>query len=440
MKYKWGSILVVYLMCYQIISGTYKIPIQSEGAILIEASTNTVLYSKNAHEKLYPASITKILTALICAEDMEQNTIVKKTSNAVNEVPKDSSHIGLAIGDTYTRDPGLYGLLLGSDNFIAYDLAIKHSGSIQNFAKVMNQKARNLGAVNSNFMNPHGYHNVNHYTTPYDMAQIAKGAFSNDKVTQIAGTRNYTIKLNNGNKQLAIKNSSRLLDPNSPYYNPNVIATKTGWHDDAGQTIVAKAKYGELELIAVTMNTRTPNQYKDINALFEYGSKNFAIDTSSGQSVLKNKTYSSFGEPFVNYARQQGWEISKGKNYQEPINYSELLDILGYLFGRDNVKTVLQNQYTKAPEQHMKRKDIAYILQHLLKNQGVTPTIYHPNPYIPDIEELEGKYQEAIKYTTSTQLLGNKDRRFEPESTLTYEQALCMAYRIETTCVNVKSR
>lgn len=430
MRYKWGSIIIIYLICYQIISGTYEIPIQSEGAILIEASTNTVLYGKNEHKKFYPASITKILTALICEESISQNKIIIKTSDAVNRVPRDSSHIGLNIGDTYTRDNGLYGLLLGSDNFIAYDLAIKCSGSIQGFANIMNQKARTLGAINSNFVNPHGYHDRNHYTTPYDMAQIARGVFSNEYVTQMAGTRRYTVKLTNNNKQLAIKNSSRLLDPNSPYYNPNVIATKTGWHDDAGQTLVAKAKYGELELIAVTMNTKTPNQYKDVNRLLEYGSKNFSIDSSSGKPSLKNKTYSSFGETFVNYANEQGWEIAKGKNYQESINYSELLDIMGCLFGREHVKNILQNHYTKAPEQPVKRKDVAYILQEVLKNEGVIPNIYHPNPYIPDIGGLEEKYQEAIKYTVSTQLLGNKDIRFEPENTLTYEQALCILYRI----------
>ena len=144
-----------------------KPTLEAKGAILMEAKTGAILYEKNAYSKFYPASITKLLTALIIEEQLPSNQVITKSQNSVDTVPKDSSEIGLKVGDSYNKANGLYGLLLGSDNFIAHDLALANSGSISKFAELMNARATSLGAKNTHFTNPHGYHDLNHYTTPY---------------------------------------------------------------------------------------------------------------------------------------------------------------------------------------------------------------------------------------------------------------------------------
>lgn len=301
--------------------------ITAEGAILVEPKTNTVLYEKNAHKALYPASITKILTALIVSEELEDNTIITKSQACTKYVPWDSSQIGLNVGDRYTKEEGLYGLLLGSDNFIAYDLACATAGDISSFAQKMNEKAISLGAYESQFVNPHGYHDPNHYTTPYDMAQIARGAFSDPTVSKIAGTAKHKFVVHNTGVSFPIINSSRLLKHETPYYNPNVVACKTGFHDDARQTLVAKAVYDNIELIAVVMKDSTPTQYEDINKLFEFGKQNFSLKEVNGAYILDNKSISIDTQKCVDYFNEKGW-ISKGVNFQDPIKGEELTNLL----------------------------------------------------------------------------------------------------------------
>lgn len=301
--------------------------IAAEGAILIEPKTNTVLYEKNAHKALYPASITKILTALIVSEELEDNTTITKSQGSIDHVPCDSSQIGLNVGESYTKEEGLYGLLLGSDNFIAYDLACATAGDISSFAQKMNQKAISLGAYESQFVNPHGYHDPNHYTTPYDMAQIARGAFLDPTVSQIAGTAKHQFVVHNTGVSFPIINSSRLLKGETPYYNPNVVACKTGFHDDARQTLVAKAVYDNIELIAVVMKDNTPTQYEDINKLFEYGKQNFSLKEVNGAYILDNKSISIDTQKSVDYFNEKGW-INKGVNFQKPIKGEELKKLL----------------------------------------------------------------------------------------------------------------
>lgn len=317
--------------------------ITAEGAILIEPKTNTVLYEKNAHQSFYPASITKILTALIVAEELEDGTIITKSQECINEVPWDSSEIGLNVGDSYTKEEGLYGLLLGSDNFIAYDLACATAGDIPSFASKMNQKARSLGAYESQFVNPHGYHDPAHYTTPYDMAQIARGAFLDATVGKVAGTLKHQFTIHNTGVNFTIINSSRLLKSETPYYNPNVVACKTGFHDDAGQTLVAKAVYDHIELIAVVMKDSTPIQYEDINKLFEYGKENFSLREVDGGYILDNKTISMEKEEAITYFSKRGW-INKGLDFKRNITgetLTKLLKKIGRSYPETDVESII---------------------------------------------------------------------------------------------------
>ena len=301
--------------------------VSARGAILIETKTNTILYEHNAYTKLYPASITKLMTALLIAEQLPDGTKITKSQNSVDVVPYDSSNIGLNVGDTFDKTNALYGLLLGSDNYIAHDLALAHSGTIKKFATQMNARAYMIGCKNTHFANPHGYHDPNHYTTPYDMALIAKEAFCNPTVQKIAGTTSYDFYIANKNKYIPITNSSRLLKSQTNYYNPHVVACKTGFHDDAGQTLVAKAVYGDMQLIAVVMNEKTPTQYVDVNNLFEYAHTHFSIINMGNYYALHNLTVPKWVQTSAAHGVKAGW-LNAAQDYNDTLYVENLVIML----------------------------------------------------------------------------------------------------------------
>ncbi len=275
----------------------------AEGAILIEVNTGTVLYDKNAFSQFYPASTTKLLTSYILLQQMQDPyATVMQTQSSKDIVPSDSSNIGLKVGDTYTYLDGIHGVLLNSDNFISHDLAVFHSGSIENFADVMNEVAAQAGAFNSNFVNPHGYHDPMHYTTPYDLALIARLAFSNANLNAIASKTMYNFtKLNTG-ASISLLNSSKLIRSETEYYNEYVKSSKTGYHTPAGYCLVAYAEYDNISLIGVILKSDSENQFPDMNKLLNYGGTNFSTHTINNQTLVFNTSYSKWAEPYVNYA------------------------------------------------------------------------------------------------------------------------------------------
>lgn len=422
-------IIVIFCMSHYVLAAP---SIEAEGGVLLEAKTNTILYEKNAHQKFYPASITKILTALIVEEQLPEGTVIYKTQDSISEVPADSSHIPLEVGDSYTKSNGLYGLLLGSDNFIAHDLACKVSGNISDFAVLMNNKAKEVGAVNSHFVNPHGYHDPNHYTTPYDMAQIARAAFSNVTVQKTAGTRSYNFNISNKNKILSITNSSRLLKSETPYYNSHVVACKTGFHDEAKQTLVAKAKYGDMELIAVVMKVDTPNQYVDVNNLFEYGSSHFEAQKVNGAYVIKNKTSSNWSKSYIESAIKEGWYKEDGENYQEAIKIQDLVILLkkaGAKFGGVTMAEA-ENLTGLKLGQTVTRQEAAQIAEFALEKWKLQKAVFSNDPNILDISEVTGSMQEPVYYTVKRGVLGISGKAFRPNESLSIEEAICMVYKL----------
>lgn len=409
--------------------------IEAEGAILIEGKTNTVLYQKNAYTKFYPASITKVLTALLVEESLDKEKVIIKSQESVRIVPADSSSIGLRVGDRYTVKEGLYGLMAGSDNFIAHDLAKASKGSIQGFAKWMNEEAKACGATNTNFTNPHGYHDPNHYTTPYDMAQITRKAFNNTEVLKAAKVSQYTFHTQGIKRSLEIYNKNRLIKKGTPYYNPNVVAAKTGYHDDAKQTLVAKAVYGDMELIAVVMKTDSPKQYIDINKLFQYGKENFSVEKRGGSFKFTNLSASSWARDLMNMAVERNWVVEKGQNYQNPIPTAEFIYMLNSALdlkekvSLDEVKVILGKQdlekgYT------LTRLETSKIVQELFRKEGWTKPIQTINPYIPDIQHMAVEDRETITFMVRRQILGNKEVPFRPSEKLTWQEAVAMIVRI----------
>ena len=159
--------------------------IGAEGAILMEADTGTILYAKNIHEHLYPASITKLMTGLLAYENLDMDQMVEFSENAVYSIEFGSSSIGIDPGEALTVEQSLYALFVASANEVAAGLAEKMGGSLDKFPDMMNRRAKSLGCNDSNFMNAHGLFNEEHYTSAYDMALIAREYFSHEELAEI---------------------------------------------------------------------------------------------------------------------------------------------------------------------------------------------------------------------------------------------------------------
>ena len=249
--------------------------IQTQGAIVMELVTGQVLYSKNMAEKYFPASITKVMTALLALENGKLDDVLTVSEHAVYSV-SGTSHIALAPGEVLTLEEALYGLMLASANDCAVAIAEHIGGSEEAFVKMMNEKAKELGAVKTHFANPHGLHAEDHFTTPYDMALITRAAMSNPDFVRISGTVIYTMSPTNvQSEERTIANQNAMLK-SGPYYYEYTQFGKNGYTAQANHTMVVGAKRGSLELICVLMDCADGAQkYADAKNLLEFCYDNF---------------------------------------------------------------------------------------------------------------------------------------------------------------------
>ena len=256
------------------------VTIQADGGIVMEAGTGTVLYGKNMDHPYYPASITKILTALLVIESCDLNEIVTFSHDAVYNVEEDSSSAGIDEGDQLTVRDCLYALLLASANESANALAEHVSGTREAFADLMNQRAASLGCTGSHFANPSGLNDENHYTTAHDMARIAQAAIQNPTFVEICSSRTYRLpnmkrapveKYPDG---FPIANHHKMWNRNDAAYYNGAFCGKTGYTSLAGNTLVTCAKRGDMTLIAVVLNGHLTH-YTDTKAMLDFGFGNF---------------------------------------------------------------------------------------------------------------------------------------------------------------------
>ena len=251
--------------------------IGAQSAILMDANTGSILYAKNIHEKLYPASITKLLTTYIATEECELDEMVTFSEDAVYSIKWwEDANMGVYAGSSLPMEEVLYGILVGSANEAAYAVAEHISGNIENFAVLMNKTAKELGCTNSNFVTPNGIHDVNHYTTAYDIALIAKAFFANETLTKMSSTTRFDVPVTETQTREGIILSAKsLLLPGKTYAYEPLIGTKTGYTDYARQTLVSCAEKNGMKLICVIMKEEAPAQYTDTIELFNYGFDNF---------------------------------------------------------------------------------------------------------------------------------------------------------------------
>lgn len=251
--------------------------IGAEAAILMDANTGAILYEKNIHKKLYPASITKLLSTYIAVQECDLDEMVTFSEDAVYSINWwEDANMGVYAGSSLTVEEVLYGILVGSANEAAYAIAEHVSGNLENFAVLMNKTAKELGCKNSNFVTPNGIHDENHYTTAYDMALIAKAFFSNDTLTKMSATTRFDVPVTKTQTREGLVLSAKSqLHPGKPYAYSPLVGTKTGYTDQARQTLVSCAEKNGLKLICVILKEEAPAQFTDTIELFNYGFDNF---------------------------------------------------------------------------------------------------------------------------------------------------------------------
>lgn len=249
----------------------------AEAAILIEAETGVILYEKNIHQQEYPASTTKILTTLMASELCSMDEVVSFSHDAVFDTPRDSSHIAMDVGQELTMEQCLNAILIRSANEVCFAVAEHITGTTDwsVFAEMMNQRAAELGCLHSNFVNPNGLPDENHYTTAYDLAMIGRAFFANEMLCRFTTTRRMefpaTDKLPMGKLEV---NQMKII-PGGEYAYEYLVGCKTGYTDAARSCLVSCAEKDGMKLICVVMKDESPYQYEDTISLFNYGFSNF---------------------------------------------------------------------------------------------------------------------------------------------------------------------
>lgn len=245
--------------------------IGAEAALLLEADTGTILYSKNIDERLYPASITKMMTALLVVENCTMEETVTFSKEAIDNTEWGSSRIGIMKGEELSVEECLYGLLLGSANEVAYGLAEHVGGDLETFVQMMNDKAAKLGCSNTHFVNASGLPDDDHYVCARDMAIIAQAFFENDTLCMISGSYSYKIPATNKTDEERPMENHHKMIVGKQYEYEGIIGGKTGFTSTARQTLVTCAQKDGMKLICIVLKDESPYQFIDTKELFDYG-------------------------------------------------------------------------------------------------------------------------------------------------------------------------
>lgn len=301
--------IIIFILLFNLIFSLFnfcladnldELDIYSPSVILIERSTGKIIYEKNAYEKMYPASITKIMTAILTLENCNLTDTATVSVNAIKSVPNGYSVAYLQVGEELTINQLLHVLLIPSANDAANVLAEHIAGSVDSFCSMMNTKAHEIGCLNTNFVNPSGIHNENHYSTAYDLSLIARYAMNNETFRNIVKTTSYTLPSTNkwAKNDRYFTNTNSLIKPDNRdavdnYYYKYCIGIKTGYTDASKECIAACIKKDDLEFISVILGSdKTENglsaRYIDCKTLFNYAINNYSIyKINDANSVLK---------------------------------------------------------------------------------------------------------------------------------------------------------
>lgn len=286
------------------------IKVTAKSAVLIEASTGRVLYEHNAFEKMPMASTTKIMTAILAIENCRLNDIVEVGPNASGV---EGSSIWLSAGEKIQLSDMLFGLMLASGNDAAVAIAEHVAGSVDKFVGMMNAKAKEIGAYNTQFRNPNGLPIDDHYTTAYDLAIISAYAMKNDFFCELVKTQYKTIPWEGHEWDRVVKNKNKIL---WQYEGGNGI--KTGFTKDAGRCLSAAAQRDGLQLISVVLGA--PDMFNDCMKLMDFGFANY-----SNKLIVKAGEY--IGDVKVNQGVEKSFQVYTQKDVYYPLTEEEFGNI-----------------------------------------------------------------------------------------------------------------
>lgn len=288
-----STLLIFILTTFSITSyAAEKITISSGAGLLIERSSDRILFEKNAYEIMYPASTTKILTAIVVLENAELDELATVSKNALETIPNGYVTCNLQIGEELSVKDLMYALMVKSANDAAVVLAEHVGGSVEGFADMMNQKAKEIGCKNTHFVNPNGIHDENHYTTAYDLYLMADYALSFEHTNEFrdfVSRTSYTLPATNlypaddrifstTNELIKINNNDRI----DNYYYKNALGIKTGHTSQAGYCLVSSSSRDDLEFISVILDggfdsKGLSERYTETIKLFNFGYDNFTL-------------------------------------------------------------------------------------------------------------------------------------------------------------------
>ncbi|HCL01060.1 MAG TPA: hypothetical protein DHW61_01320 [Lachnoclostridium phytofermentans] len=301
--------------------------VYADAAIVMEASTGLILYEKDIYDKHYPASITKIMTTLLAIENCNLNETMTMSHAAEWDVDFNSSRIGLVEGESVSLKDALYAVMLESANEVSYGVG-EHvaKGSMTDFTAMMNARAKELGSVNTNFVNPNGLHDDNHYTCAYDMALISRAAIMLPEFRTITGSRTYTMPATNKNVARPLANHHRFIRKTLNY--DGAIGGKTGGTAEAKTTLVTYAERNGLTLIAVVLHVDTGlHAYEDTAKILDFAFDNYALYRIEDTENINNSGFTSLFKDFPAFVKpeQSPLRLSSNSNVVLPVtaNYKD---------------------------------------------------------------------------------------------------------------------
>ena len=275
--------ITILFIFYSTSFANNKIEVSSPSAILIDSKSGKIIYDKNSSGRLYPASTTKVMTAILVVENCNLTDIATVSKNAVSKssVPDGYTTADLVEGERLSIENLLYALMLPSANDAAIVLAEHVSGSVEKFAERMNTKAKEIGCKDTHFVNPNGVHDNNHYSTAYDLALIGQYAMKNETIRNIVKKTSFTLpKTNKYNKDdREFENTNRLIEKGNYFYK-FANGLKTGYTEHSGACIIASAENENNSFISVILGAKDFNaRENDCIELFDYGFKNYSEKT-----------------------------------------------------------------------------------------------------------------------------------------------------------------
>lgn len=367
--------------------------ISSPAALLMDSCSGKVLYEKNMNEKRYPASLTKVMTAVVVLENCNLKDTATVSYDAVMSLSSGYVTANLQIGEELTVEQLLYVLMVGSSNDAAIVLAEHVSGSVESFSELMNQKAKELGCTSTNFVNPNGVHDENHYSTAYDLAIIARYAMQNETFRTLVSTTSYKLPITNKydredrlftttNSLLIINNNNRT----DNYYYKYATGIKTGFTTPAGNCLIASANKNDLELITVVLGSGQTDEglserYIDTKNLFDYGYDTYTLreviksggvvqttnisnatrDTKKLDAVVANDISVLIKQKDRNSALLP--EVELNDNLKAPINKGDVIGTVSYTVeGITYCEDLLANSDVKKSKAFIRFVEIIFVL------------------------------------------------------------------------------